>query len=157
MVTTARNQVSTGNQVPKRPSLILSNTQFSMRDVGYQIKCLKAQFMYLRVMNPTVYNEESFQKAIRSLCGRTAKFYGLSFDKSKEGLEFLAEVQSLISKLRETDEPEAVSDHDILEEVDLQVASPEEVGYTTNKEVEDDGTQEAEASQDDQTGQAEEV
>jgi hypothetical protein len=77
--------------------IVQSNNTYYIGDIASQIKVLKAQFLQLYPAAPHIYNDEGFQKAVKSLCSRVAKHFGEKFDKNAESLQ--DEINSLIKKI----------------------------------------------------------
>lgn len=77
--------------------LVQSNNTYYIGDIASQIKILKAQFLQLYPSAPMIYNDEGFEKAVKSLCGRVAKHFGEKFNKNAENLQ--DEINALIKKI----------------------------------------------------------
>lgn len=73
-------------KINKKPRLPFSDQQVKYTDIKMRIAILKAQFFFMSRFNKLEYNDDTFRTAVIRLCGTTARYYGMKFNRKAENI-----------------------------------------------------------------------
>jgi len=78
-----------------------TDRHYALYDVKTQIQSLKEQFLFYAIFNRSQFNDDTYIKAIHSLCNRVAKFYKVKYRPSVLGKPTADDVNALIAELND--------------------------------------------------------